>query len=61
MSDYNIELFASYLLSSYEEVLSYFEYVELVNSNRLPDTCDTDMYAAGNTGNSLTVSQRASS
>lgn len=46
------------MLSGYEDVLSYYEYVELINSNRLPDTCDTDTYAAGNTGNSITVSER---
>lgn len=58
MSEYSVELFAAYLLSGYEEVLSYYEYVELVNSNRLPVSADTNTYAAANTGNSLTAGQR---
>ena len=58
MSEYGVEFFAAYLLSGYEEVLSYYEYVELVNSNHLPVSVDTDTYATANTGNSLTVSER---
>lgn len=60
MPEYNAELFGAYLLSGYEDTLSYYEYVELVHSNRLPDSRETYIYAAGNTGNSLTVSQRGS-
>lgn len=35
MPEYNAELFGAYLLSGYEDTLSYYEYVELVHSNRL--------------------------
>ena len=42
MPEYNVELFGAYLLSGYEEVLSYQEYVELLASGRLPATSETD-------------------
>lgn len=58
MPDHTPNLFDMYLHSGYEELFSYYEYVELVSTDHLPIALGADSCSAANSGNSLTSSQR---
>lgn len=60
MPTYDVSLYNMYLAGGYDLVISYYEFVERLNTNRLPVTSDTDVQPSSNTGNSLTASQRSS-